>query len=69
MEGLAMENRGIFYDHLVYFTAIGNILCPFGIFYCHLVYFPKIWDLESIKIWQPCCKGGYEALFNFVTLT
>jgi hypothetical protein len=26
-----MENRGIFYDHLVYFTAIRNILWPFGI--------------------------------------
>jgi hypothetical protein len=30
MEGLAVENLGIFYDHLVYFTAIGNI-------YGHLV--------------------------------
>jgi hypothetical protein len=27
-----MENLGIFYDHLVYFTAIGNVLWPFGIF-------------------------------------
>jgi hypothetical protein len=33
---LAMENIGIFYDHLVYFTAIGNILW-------HLVYFVVIW--------------------------
>jgi hypothetical protein len=33
LEGLGMENLGIFYDHLVYFTAIGNIL-----FCCHLVY-------------------------------
>jgi hypothetical protein len=32
LEGLAMENLGIFYDHLIYFTAIGNILRPFGIF-------------------------------------
>jgi hypothetical protein len=23
--GAAMKNLGIFYDHLVYFTAIGNI--------------------------------------------
>jgi hypothetical protein len=38
-----MENRGIFYDHLVYFTAIGNILWPFGIFCGHLVYFVAIW--------------------------
>jgi uncharacterized protein YhhL (DUF1145 family) len=33
-----MENLGIFYGHLVYFTAIGNILWPFGIFCRHLVY-------------------------------
>jgi hypothetical protein len=26
-----MGNLGIFYDSLVYFTAIGNILWPFGI--------------------------------------
>jgi hypothetical protein len=25
LEGISMENLGIFYDHLVYFTAIGNI--------------------------------------------
>jgi hypothetical protein len=31
-----MENLGIFYDHLVYFMAIGNI-------YGHLVYFVVIW--------------------------
>jgi hypothetical protein len=40
LEDLARENLGIFYDHLVYFTAIGNILWPFGIFCDHLVYFP-----------------------------
>jgi hypothetical protein len=27
-----MKNLGKFYDHLVYFTAIGNILWPFGVF-------------------------------------
>jgi hypothetical protein len=30
--GIALENLGIFYDHLVYFTAIANILWPFGYF-------------------------------------
>jgi hypothetical protein len=39
LECLAMENLGIFCDHLVYFTAIGNILWPFGIFCGHLAYF------------------------------
>jgi hypothetical protein len=32
LEGLATENLGMFYDHLVYGTAIGNILRIFGIF-------------------------------------
>jgi hypothetical protein len=41
-----MENLGIFYDDLVYFTAIGNILCPFGIFRGHLVYFVVIWYIS-----------------------
>jgi hypothetical protein len=34
-----MENDGIFYVHLVNFTAIGNILWPFGVFCGHLVLF------------------------------
>jgi hypothetical protein len=28
---------GLFYDHLVYFTAIGNILWPVGLFCGNLV--------------------------------
>jgi hypothetical protein len=42
LEGLAMENLGIFYDHLVYFTAIENISGPFGIFCGNLVYFSPL---------------------------
>jgi hypothetical protein len=49
-----MENLGIFYDHLVYFTAIGNILWTFGIFCGHLVYFSPFWYFVPRKIWQPC---------------
>jgi hypothetical protein len=48
-----MENVGIFYVHLVYFTAIGNILWPFGMFCDHLVYFPLFWYVVPRKIWQP----------------
>jgi hypothetical protein len=37
LTGLAIENIGIFFDHLVYFTAIGNIygylLWSFGIYF------------------------------------
>jgi hypothetical protein len=40
-----MEDIGIFYGHLVYFTAIWSILLPFGLFYCHLVYFTAIWSI------------------------
>jgi hypothetical protein len=49
-----MENLSIFYDHLVYFTAIGNFLWPFGIFCGNLEYFPPIWYFGPRKIWQPC---------------
>jgi hypothetical protein len=34
-----MEDVGIFYGHLVCFTAIWSVLLPFGLFYCHLVCF------------------------------
>jgi hypothetical protein len=34
-----MENLVIFYGHLAYFTAIGNILWPFYIFCGNLEYF------------------------------
>jgi hypothetical protein len=40
LEGLAMVNLYKLYDHLVYFTAIENILWPFGSFCGHLVHFP-----------------------------
>jgi hypothetical protein len=30
-DGLTMENVGLFYGHLVYFTVIWSILQPFGI--------------------------------------
>jgi hypothetical protein len=62
--GLAIQDVGIFYWHLVYFTDIWYILRKFGIFYrhlvflrrfdifcCHLVYF--------INIWYICCRLVY----------
>jgi hypothetical protein len=53
LEGLAMENLGVSFDRLVYFTAMGNILGPFGIFCVHLVYFSPFWYFVPRKIWQP----------------
>jgi hypothetical protein len=48
-----LENLGIFYDYLVYFTAIGNILFPFGIFYGNLVYFSRFGILDQEKSGNP----------------
>jgi hypothetical protein len=53
-----MENTGIFYEHLAYFTAIGNILWSFGIFCGHLIYFSPFWYLVPRKFWQPCFAFG-----------
>jgi hypothetical protein len=53
LEGLAMENVGIFYGNLVYFTAIWSILWPFGEFHGRLVYFSRFWYVAPRKIWQP----------------
>jgi hypothetical protein len=43
LEGLAMEDVGIFNGHLVY-------LRPFGVFYGNLLYFIVIWYIFS-RFW------------------
>jgi hypothetical protein len=54
-----MENVGLFYDPLVHFTAIENILWPFGIFlliwyfFAHLVYFSPFWYFVPRKSGNP----------------
>jgi hypothetical protein len=50
---LAMEDVGIFYGHLVYFTANWYILWPFGIFYGNLVCFPRFGMLHQEKSGNP----------------
>jgi hypothetical protein len=57
-----MENLGIFYDNVVYFTAIGNILWPFGIFCGHLEYFPHFGILYQEKSGNP---GGIASFAAF----
>jgi hypothetical protein len=52
LEGLAKEDVGIFYGHLVYFTAIRNILRTYGIFYGHIIYFVAIWYIFPVLV---CC--------------
>jgi hypothetical protein len=51
-----MENVGIFYDHLVHCTAIGNILWPFGIcMYLEVIWyiFPRFGILYQEKSGNP----------------
>jgi hypothetical protein len=43
LEGLGMENVGIFYGYLISFVDIWCIVWPFGIFCGHLVYFVAVW--------------------------
>jgi hypothetical protein len=44
-----MENLSLFYDHLVFFTPIGNILWPFGIFLVIWFIFPRFGILYQEK--------------------
>jgi hypothetical protein len=53
LEGLAMEDAGMFYGHLVYFTAFCHILLTFGIVCGNLVYVFPFWCYVPRKIWQP----------------
>jgi hypothetical protein len=52
-----MEDVGILYEHLVYFTVFCYILCTFGTVCGNLVYFSPFWCFATRKIWQPCCVG------------
>jgi hypothetical protein len=49
--------NGIFYVHLVHFTAICHTLWPFGIFSEYLVYFIPFWYFVARKSWQPCLSA------------
>jgi hypothetical protein len=49
-----MENFGIFYDHLEYFTAIWYYLWPFSKACGNLEYFRRFGMFGPRKIWQPC---------------
>jgi hypothetical protein len=53
LEGLAMEDVGICYGHLVNFPAIWHILWPFGIFSPILVHFTRFGMLYQEKSGSP----------------
>jgi hypothetical protein len=48
-----MEDVGIFFGYLVYFTAFWYISWQFCIFYGYLVYILSFWYVVPRKIWQP----------------
>jgi hypothetical protein len=56
-----MEDFGLFYGHLVYFTyAIWHILWPFGIYiYGSLVIISRFGMLYQDKQWQPWYCHSY----------
>jgi hypothetical protein len=65
LEGLAMEDVGIFYVHLVNFLANWHFWWQFGTF-CHLlVHFYPFWYLVPRKIWQPCLSLGFSESLVF----
>jgi hypothetical protein len=49
LEGLGMENVGIYYAHLEYFTAIWYNVWPLVINCGHLVYFFQLWYVWTKK--------------------
>jgi hypothetical protein len=57
LEGLAMEDASIFYDHLVYFMPILYVLWTFGVFYGYFVYFSRFGMLYQEKAGNPGCSG------------
>jgi hypothetical protein len=62
LEGLATNDVGIFYGHLVNFMAIWSILWPFGIFYGHVVNFMAIWSI----LWPFGTFYGYLLYFAVI---
>jgi hypothetical protein len=68
LEGLAIEDVGIFYEHLVHFTVFCHILWTFGIVHGNLVYFSCFGVLCKEKSGNPAqnCKissNNYDMLF------
>jgi hypothetical protein len=55
-----MEDVGVFYDHLVYFTAI---FLPFGILHGNLVYFPHSGTLYQEKSGNRAPASRYSQIF------
>jgi hypothetical protein len=57
-----MVDDGLFYGHLVYFTAIWSILQPFGTFCGHLVFFIVIFTRFGTLYEEKSGNPGLAAL-------
>jgi hypothetical protein len=53
LEGLAIEDVGVFYGQFVYLLAIWYIVLPIGTFFGHLVYFSRFGMLYREKSGNP----------------
>jgi ABC-type spermidine/putrescine transport system permease subunit II len=63
-----MEDVGIVYGHLVYFTAIWYVLWPFRIFYGHLVYFSPFWYVAQKENLATPLETSYSKFPKLATL-
>jgi hypothetical protein len=67
LEGLAMEDVGVFYGHLISFTAIWHLLWPFGIFIFPILVYRTKKNLATmvcdsyLVTWGRFLKNGVEA--------
>jgi hypothetical protein len=66
LEGLAMEDVGIIYGHLVHFTVFCYILWTFGIVRRNLVYFSRFGILFEEKSGNPVRKSKAFPLLQLV---
>jgi hypothetical protein len=63
-DGLAMEDVGMFYGHLVHFTVFCYILCTFGIVRGNLVFFSRCGIFYQEKSGNPATKSNF--CFHFL---
>jgi hypothetical protein len=56
LEGLGIDNVGIFYDHLEYFTAVRYNLWQFGIVCSYLVHFSRFGILYQENSGNPAAQ-------------
>jgi hypothetical protein len=65
-EGLGMENVGIFFGHLEYFTAIWYILWQFGIYGYHWYIFSSFGVLCQEKSCNPAEDQRYDFVHEYI---